>query len=278
MLTFAATGIAGYVFPRHLRAIEECEGKLVVGYDPFDSVGFLDAHSMECGFFKDFKSFSKECLYVQPDYFVICSPNHVHFEQCLAGLRNRANVICEKPVVLTYNDICRLKDCEAETGRKVFTILQSRLKPELISLRDQITSGHKVHLLYHTPRGRWYNQTWKADVRKSGGLETNIGVHMFDLLLWFFGDEFRRVRLSTRKPYRVIGEFETPKAQISFDLSVEPFNSVKREIVIDGERIDFTGGFTNLHTESYKQIMAGQGFTLDDAAPSIKLCERLRRM
>jgi len=147
-----------------------------------------------------------------------------------------------------------------------------------MKVKDEVTTNHKVHLQYHTPRGPWYFRSWKNDIRQSGGLATNIGIHMFDLLLWLFGSDFRDVKLTHKKLERVAGSFVTPNADVTFDLSVESAHNVCREIIIDGERIDFTGNFTDLHTISYKKILAGEGFVVDDATPSVMLCETIRHM
>jgi len=278
MLKFAITGVAGYVAPRHLRAIKDCGGTVVAAIDPFDSVGILDSYNKDCFFTKDWKEFCSYCSFEQPDYFVICSPNVYHFEQCLTGLRLKANVICEKPVVLTLTDIKRLQDCEEETGTKVNTILQVRLKPELQALKDRVTNGHKVFLRYYTPRGKWYHITWKAQTRCSGGLATNIGVHMFDTLLWIFGENYKKVTLIEKNDERIVGSFTTDKALVEFDLSISPNHEVTRTLMVDDELVDFTTNFTNLHSESYRHIIEGNGFGLDIAKPSVGLCEKIRHL
>jgi len=277
MLKFVIYGVAGYVAPRHLRAIKDCGGTVVGACDPFDSVGLLDSYNKECEYFKNQKDFERFCMMEQPDYTVICTPNYLHYDQCLVGLRTRSDVICEKPIVLTGDDLKRLRNVELETEHRVYTILQCRLKPELIELKEKITEGHKVFLRYHTPRGRWYKNTWKNGVRTSGGLATNIGVHMFDILLWLFGTTFSKLTLIEKTEDRVVGSFETPRASIEFDLSIEPANGVRRQLFVDDICIDFTENFTNLHTESYKKILTGDGFGLDDAEPSVTICEKIRK-
>lgn len=277
-MTFAMTGVAGYVAPKHLQAIKDCGGELISATDPHDSVGILDSYNRECYFSKDFDKFYRHCIKKSPDYFVIASPNFQHYDQCLHGLRLRSTVICEKPIVLTVNDIKRLGDCEVETESRVYTILQLRLKPELVALRDNITEGHRVSVRYYTPRGHWYNSSWKNNVRMSGGLATNIGIHLFDLVLWLFGSEFNGLALTKKNKDHVKGSFATEKAEIAFDLSISPKHEVLREIEIDGELVNFTDNFTNLHTLSYQKIIAGEGFGLDVAEPSVKLCEMIRRM
>jgi UDP-N-acetyl-2-amino-2-deoxyglucuronate dehydrogenase len=288
MKKFALFGTAGFVAPRHLKAIKEVGGSLVASYDPFDSVGILDSFFPNSLFSTNIEEFS-EFLRAGVDYFSICSPNYLHSEHAKFGLNYGADVICEKPLVLNVEMLERLKEEEKKSGHRVYSILQLRLHPAIIALRERVRSmpldkRFDVDLTYIASRGPWYYASWKGDVAKSGGLATNIGIHFFDMLLWIFGPlKESVVEVSERD--RVSGVLHLERADVRYFLSINekflPEVAIKggkrtfRLLKMGGEEIEFSDGFTDLHTESYRQILAGKGFTLDDARPSIKLLENL---
>jgi UDP-N-acetyl-2-amino-2-deoxyglucuronate dehydrogenase len=207
------------------------------------------------------------------DYVVVCSPNYLHDAHCRFGLRIGANVICEKPVVLNARNVDALMIIEQETGKKVFNILQLRLHPEVIRLKERVSSGHYVDLKYVTPRGKWYFQSWKGDENKSGGIVTNIGIHLFDMLLWVFG-ECEQWHVHSKLKSSTTGVLTMQKCKAFWSLSVE--GAAERFLLIDGKPFDFTNGFTELHTASYNEIIAGRGFELPEAKKAIELVNKLR--
>jgi UDP-N-acetyl-2-amino-2-deoxyglucuronate dehydrogenase len=293
---FAITGVSGFVAPRHLRAIRDTGNRLVAATDPHDAAGVLDSYSFGVRFFPETERFDRhlEKLRRGPEadrvhYVSICSPNYLHDAHIRLALRVGAHAICEKPIVINPWNLDALADLEQETGREVRTILQLRVHPSLIALRDRVLAAgkanHDVTLTYITARGPWYFMSWKGQEDRSGGLATNIGVHFFDLLIWIFG----AVRSSTvhqRETRRCAGFLELERARVRWFLSADhedlPFDAVPgertthRSIVVDGEDIEFSEGFTNLHSRSYEQILAGGGFGIDDARPSIELVHRIR--
>ncbi|OJX38355.1 MAG: oxidoreductase [Chloroflexi bacterium 44-23] len=297
MKNFALIGAAGYIAPRHLRAIRDTGNRLVAATDPHDSVGILDQFAFDTRFFTEIERFDRhlEKLRRGPvadsvDYVSICSPNYLHDAHCRLGLRVGADVICEKPLVINPWNLDPLQDLEQETGHKINTVLQLRLLPSLIELRNKIQSNnfnglHDVLLTYITSRGSWYHSSWKGEQEKSGGVATNIGIHFFDLLQWLFG-MVADVKLFHNDPKRMSGYIELEKAKVRWYLSVDatdlPFNSLPgtkstfRSITVDGEEIEFSSGFTDLHTEVYRQILEGNGFGIDDSRPSIQLTHRIR--
>ena len=297
MKNFAILGVAGVVAPRHLEAIIANGGRIVAAADPNDSVGVLDRYSFEVPFFTEVDRFERylEELRLGPadgrvHYLTICSPNFRHEDHCRLGLRLGADVICEKPVVISPQRIDGLLELEAATGRRVWTILQLRTDDRLASLREELKRSkpgprHDVVLTYVTARGRWYDVSWKGDVEKSGGVATNIGVHMFDLLVWLFGPAIGHA-VHLHGPRRMAGVLELEHARVSWLLSVEENDLPRsareagkrsfRTITIDGTEIDFSVGFTELHARVYERTMAGNGFSLEDARPSIDLAHRVR--
>lgn len=297
MKNFALSGVAGYIAPRHLKAISETGNRLITAVDPHDSVGILDHYGYDISFFCEFERFDRhlEKLRRGPDdervhYLSVCVPNYLHDAHCRLALRIGADVICEKPLVINPWNLDALKELEVESGNRIFTVLQLRTHPRLLQLRnlllnDSTSSQHDVVLTYISARGIWYDFSWKGDLTKSGGVATNIGIHFFDLLLWLFGDVGDiKVYLSDKK--RMSGFLALEKANVKWFLStdhtdlpfpVEPGNrSTYRSITVDGEEIEFSGGFSNLHTRVYEETLAGRGFGIDDARSSIDLTYRIR--
>jgi UDP-N-acetyl-2-amino-2-deoxyglucuronate dehydrogenase len=296
MTNFAITGVGGVVAPRHLRAIAETGGRLIAAVDPSDSVGVLDQHALDIPFFTEVDRFDRylEKARLGPDegrlhYLSVCSPNHLHDAHCRLGLRLKADVICEKPVVINPWNLDALTELEHETGHRVWTVLQLRTHDRLIALRDELRRStptkREVVLTYVTARGRWYDVSWKGNVEKSGGVATNIGVHMFDLLIWLFGRPLAHP-LHLAEPRRMAGVLELEHAHVSWFLSVDerdlPESSRKtgqrtfRSISVDGTPVEFSTGFEDLHTRVYQRTLAGDGFGVDDARASIELAHRIR--
>jgi UDP-N-acetyl-2-amino-2-deoxyglucuronate dehydrogenase len=290
MKNFAILGVGGYIAPRHLQAIKDTGNKIVCAHDPFDSVGILDRYSQDIAYFKDFEKFESFIESNQIDYFSICTPNYLHFDHIRCALRNNCHAICEKPLVLTLKEIEYLQNLEQKTGKKVFNILQLRTHPSLIKLKEKIDTTplkekYQIDLTYITSRGPWYFETWKEDQRKSGGLATNIGIHFFDMLTWIFGGvEQNEVYEKTDKTNS--GYLELEKAQVNWKLSIDKNQLPKkaqeknmttfRSIRINGEEIEFSDGFTDLHTEVYKQILSHGAFGLELAKKSIIIAEEIR--
>lgn len=274
--TFILIGASGYVAPRHMAAIKAVDGDLIAAVDPHDSVGVLDRYFPKCQFFRDhLDAFEK----VKADYAVICTPNNTHGVMAWHAMEAGMNVILEKPATITAGRIDELQEIEKATGKRVFCILQMRLHPEAESMKHQQSKDtwRVVGIDYHTPRGPWYFESWKANKAKSGGILFNIGIHLFDLAISTFGlplsstyDKF----INEVSDHDAIGSLELEHAAVSFDLSI---NGHKRERIfyVDGEPYDFTNGFDDLHLQSYINILSGKGFTLEDARPAIELCERL---
>jgi UDP-N-acetyl-2-amino-2-deoxyglucuronate dehydrogenase len=290
------TGVAGFVAPRHLRAIKDTGNRLIAALDPHDSAGILDAFAPGARFFTEFERFDRHLDKLRrtaPEhrmhFLSVCSPNYLHDAHIRLALRCGADVICEKPVVINPWNLDALEQLEQETGRKVNTVLQLRLHPELIALKRRLDAEpsrcHEVELTYITTRGPWYFVSWKGDVERSGGLATNIGIHFFDLLIWLFGDVLRS-EIHLREPERSGGFLECARASVSWFLSVRPEDlpfrhepgsrTTFRSIQVDGSAVEFTEGFTDLHTRVYEETLAGRGFGLDVARPSIELAYRIR--
>ncbi len=294
---FAITGVAGYIAPRHLKAIHETGNRLVAAVDPKDSVGMLDQYAFDVRFFTEFERFDRHLEKLRRGaeaqrvhYLSICSPNYLHDAHCRAALRVGADAICEKPLVINPWNLEPLQELEQETGRRIYNILQLRVHPKLVQLRESLRQQvrdvqHNVVLTYVTARGFWYHTSWKGQTDKSGGIATNIGIHLFDLLLWLFG-EAGESRVHYADAHRMSGFLELERARVTWFLSVDvndlPFapqpgkKTTYRSITIDGEEIEFTEGFTDLHTRVYEEILAGRGFGINDARPSISLVHRLR--
>jgi len=295
MKNFALVGAAGYIAPRHLQAIRDTGNNLVAALDKFDSVGIMDSYFPKADFFTEFERFDRHLeklkrLGQKIDYVSICSPNYLHDSHIRFALRHHADAICEKPLVLNPWNVDALEEIEKETGKRVFTILQLRLHPNIIQLKKEIDAApagkvFDVNLDYITSRGKWYHHSWKGDEQKSGGIATNIGIHFFDMLLWVFG-QVKDVQVKSYEPDLASGFFELQKARIHWKLSINENHlpdEIKakgkrtyRSMKMDGKEIEFSDGFTELHTNSYKEILAGKGFGLKDARPSIELAHEIR--
>lgn len=277
---FALIGAAGYIAPRHLKAIQEVGGNLAAAYDISDTVGILDTYFPDCEFFTDEFAFYDFLMDTCPvDYLVVCSPNHLHEEHCYAGLKLNADVICEKPLCLTTESLLLLSEAQAYTNKHIYTILQLRLHPMLLELKKEMESStqekHEVSVEYFTPRGKWYHTSWKGDVRKSGGIATNIGIHLFDLVSWLFG-EVKELSVDKNSATESSGTLELEKATVQWNLSIDSTVSPKRQITIDGKAYEFTKGFADLHTVSYREILNNKGFTIQDVKPSVAIVEKIR--
>ena len=292
--SFALIGAAGFVAPRHMRAIKDTGGKLVAALDPSDSVGVMDSHFPDTRFFTEFERFDR---YVDRlsregrklDYISICSPNYLHDAHVRFALRSGCDAICEKPLVLNPRNIDGLLDIEKATNRKIHTILQLRLHPAIKALRDKIASEkgsgvHDVDLTYIASRGRWYYISWKGDEAKSGGIATNIGVHFFDMLSFLFGPLQKNV-VHHRAADCAAGYLVYDNARVRWFLSINARDIPRsagdnartfRSITLDGREIEFSEGFTDLHTRSYQEILAGRGFPLADVRPSIETVSQIR--
>lgn len=292
---FALIGAAGFVAPRHMKAIKDTGNNLVAAYDPFDSVGIIDSYFPEAAFFVEFERFDRHLEKlrrkdVAVDYISICSPNYIHDAHIRFALRYGSDVICEKPIVLNPWNVEALQEIEKDSGHRVNTILQLRLHPNVIALRERIKQEpsdrmYDLDLTYITSRGNWYFASWKGEERKSGGIATNIGVHFFDMLQWIFGNvKANYVHLHTHD--RAAGYLELEKARVRWFLSINadtlPEEVKKkggrtyRSLTIQQEEFEFSEGFADLHTVSYKDILQGKGFSMEDAKPSIQLVYDIR--
>jgi UDP-N-acetyl-2-amino-2-deoxyglucuronate dehydrogenase len=297
MANFALIGAAGYIAPRHMQAIKATGNQLMVALDPSDSVGIIDSYAPDSSFFTEFERFDRHIDKVQRadqaervHYTSICSPNYLHDSHIRFALRAGTDAICEKPLVLNPWNIDGLRQMEEDTGRKVNTILQLRLHPAIVALRDKVHAGrgdrkHEVDLTYITSRGRWFLHSWKGDSKKSGGIATNIGVHFFDMLHFIFGGlQINRVHLN--QDVRAAGYLEYEHARVRWFMSVdvndlpasqrEQGQRTFRSITVDGEEIEFSGGFTDLHTTSYERILAGEGFGLEENRCAIQTVADIR--
>lgn len=292
MATFALVGAAGYVAPRHMRAIQSIGGALKVAFDPKDSVGAIDNYFPDASFFVEFERFDRHIDKLRRrgeriDYISICSPNYLHDAHCRFALRSDADAICEKPLVMNPWNVDGLVEMEARTGRSISTILQLRLHPAVQALKSKIeasTADHfSIDLTYITSRGRWYHASWKGDDEKSGGIATNIGVHFFDALVYLFGPAKLSI-VHARDRSRAAGYLVCGRASIRWFLSVDRDDlppsargkTTYRSILVDGEEVEFSEGFTDLHTRSYEEIIAGRGFGLETARPSIEIVSAFR--
>lgn len=294
---FALIGAAGYIAPRHMQAIRDTGNRLVAAYDPNDSVGVIDSYFPEADFFTEFERFDRHVDKRRRanherkiDFVSICSPNYLHDSHMRFALRSGADAICEKPLVLNPWNIDGLKEIEQDTGRRINTILQLRVHPAILALRDAVRCSagarkHDVELTYITSRGHWYLQSWKGDERKSGGIATNIGVHFFDMLHFIFG-RLEECVVHASTPTMAAGYLEYEHARARWFLSVDLDDVPKalrasgqrtyRSITVDGEEIEFSGGFTDLHTRSYEAILAGKGYGLEDVRFSIEVVSQFR--
>jgi UDP-N-acetyl-2-amino-2-deoxyglucuronate dehydrogenase len=295
-MNFALIGAAGYIAPRHMKAIKDIGHTLVAAVDRFDCVGVMDSYFPDADFFVETERFDRHLDKLRRkgekkvDYVSICSPNYLHDAHIRLALRNQSHAICEKPLVLNPWNVDALKEIEEESGRKIHVILQLRLHPAIIALQEKIRNGpadkvYDVDLTYITSRGRWYFISWKGDPERSGGVATNIGVHFFDMLALIFG-EARESTVHYSGPRHAAGLLRTERARIRWFLSVDA-NTLPQEIrasgqrtyrsiTIDGEEVEFSEGFTDLHTESYRHILAGKGFGVEDASPSIRIVYTIR--
>jgi UDP-N-acetyl-2-amino-2-deoxyglucuronate dehydrogenase len=291
MKNFALMGAAGYIAPRHLKAIKDTGNTLTAAYDVFDSVGIMDSFFPDCSFFTEFELFDRHLSKNKnTDFVSVCTPNYLHDAHIRYGLRLGADVICEKPLVLNPWNVDALEQIEKETGKRVFNILQLRLHDAIINLKREVEASPKekvfdVDLTYITSRGNWYYTSWKGDSRKSGGVATNIGVHFYDMLSWVFG-AVKANRVHVMSHDRVAGYLEFEKARVRYFLSIN-FDTLPtdvkatgkrtfRSLTMEGREIEFSDGFTELHTNSYKKILAGEGFGLSEAKNCISIVHDIR--
>jgi UDP-N-acetyl-2-amino-2-deoxyglucuronate dehydrogenase len=294
-MNFALVGVGGFIAPRHLDAIHALGHKLIAAYDPNDSVGIMDRYFPDCRFFTKFEKFSEfvnQCRGTQHEiqYVSICSPNDMHASHIQFAMRAGAHAICEKPLVLSTRDLDQLIDMEKKSDRRVFTVLQLRHHGKIQELKSRVASEkrdkpYEVDLTYMTSRGQWYHESWKGDIRRSGGLSSNIGIHFFDMLTWVFGG-CRKATLLERTPSRERGQLELAGAKVNWFLSIDrgdlPKSAVEqgkttfRSITIDGQEFEFSDGFTELHKEVYRSVLAGNGFGVAEARKAIQVVEDLR--
>ncbi len=295
MKNFVLIGAGGYIAPRHMKAIKDTGNSLLAALDKHDSVGILDSYFPETDFFTEFERFDRHCEKlkrqgIKIDYVSVCSPNYLHDSHIRFGLRIGADVICEKPIVLNPWNIDALMEIEKETGKNVNTILQLRLHPAIIALREKVNkdnSGkiYNVDLNYITSRGHWYHASWKGDIQKSGGIATNIGIHFFDMLLWIFGGVKKNI-VRQHNSDTASGSLHLDKATVNWILSINADNlpaeaknngkRTHRSLTIDGEEFEFSEGFTELHTRSYEKILAGEGFSIEETKKSVQLAHDIR--
>jgi UDP-N-acetyl-2-amino-2-deoxyglucuronate dehydrogenase len=298
MNRFALIGAAGYIAPRHLKAIKETDNVLIAALDPFDSVGIIDSFFPEADFFTEPERFDRHLDKLRRkgkdskiDYVSICSPNYLHDAHIRMALRNDADAICEKPLVLNPWNLDGLEEIEKETGKRIYNILQLRHHPSIIDLKNKIEKSdkkiHNIELTYITSRGKWYFYSWKGDVAKSGGVVTNIGIHFFDMLSWIFG-KVEKNTVHLFESNKAAGILQLKNANVKWYLSLDkndlPEQAVSenkptfRSITVDGDEIEFSGGFTDLHTVSYQKVLSGQGFGLKDARNSIEIVHQIRHL
>ncbi|HUX57714.1 MAG TPA: Gfo/Idh/MocA family oxidoreductase [Bacteroidales bacterium] len=292
---FGIIGVAGYIAVRHLHAIKETGNNLLASLDKFDSVGRIDNYFPESDFFVEFERFDRHFDKLKRtgtkiDYVSICSPNYLHDSHIRFALRHQAEAICEKPIVLNPWNIEALQEIENETGHKIYTVLQLRLHPKLQELREKVLNGPKgkiydVDLSYITSRGNWYSISWKGDIQKSGGVATNIGIHFFDMLIWIFGTSKKNI-VHLSEPNKAAGFLELENARVRWFLSLD-YNDIPdhvktngqrtfRSITVEGKEIEFSDGFADLHTLSYKEILTGRGFGLKEAKQSVETAYTIR--
>ena len=285
---FGLIGVAGYIAERHLKALKDTGNNLLASLDRFDSVGLIDNYFPKSDFFVEFERFDRHFDKLKRsgtkiDYVSICSPNYLHDSHIRFALRHHADAVCEKPIVLNPWNLDALKEIENETGHKIHTVLQLRLHPKITELRNRIQNGprdkvYDVDLTYITSRGNWYYISWKGDIQKSGGIATNIGIHFFDMLGWIFGEEKNNV-VNLSELNKAGGYLELKNARVRWFLSLD-YNDIPaevretgqrtfRSITIEGEEVEFSEGFTDLHTATYREIIAGRGFGLDEARQSV---------
>jgi UDP-N-acetyl-2-amino-2-deoxyglucuronate dehydrogenase len=275
MKTFVLIGAAGYVAPKHMAAIKETGGDLIAILDPHDSVGILDSYFPDCKYFSEFVEFEEFCLDNKPDYVVVCSPNYLHFEHCLWALESGIDVICEKPTVLTVGELRYLLVVASMMQREVYSILQLRLGASAIVLKANNIQPHSASLVYYTPRGSWYNSSWKGEIQKSGGLVTAIGVHLLDLLLWLYGPDYSIINWDNSSD-SCIGQLNISGTVVTIDLSIRWGNSPERLLIVDGTGYSLSDNFNGFHSVCYQNILDGKGVSLSDLGRTIELCQELR--
>lgn len=297
MKRFALIGAAGYIAPRHMRAIKETGNDLTAALDPFDSVGIIDSFFPQADFFTEPERFDRHLDKLRRkgdgskiDFVSICSPNYLHDAHIRMALRNDANAICEKPLVLNPWNLDGLEEIETESGNNIYNILQLRHHPSIIALKEKFDKLpddkiHDIELTYITSRGKWYFYSWKGDVTKSGGIVTNIGIHFFDMLSWIFG-EAKGNTVHLMEENKAAGILQLKKANVKWFLSLDkndlPEQAVKnglptyRSITIDKDELEFSGGFTDLHTVSYQSILNGSGFRISEARNSIQIVHGIK--
>ncbi|MGQ7846341.1 Gfo/Idh/MocA family protein [Granulosicoccus sp. 3-233] len=295
MKSFAIIGAAGYIAPRHMTAIRDTGNVLVAAMDRNDSVGIIDSYFPDADYFTEFERFDRHIDLMRRegnpvDYISVCSPNYLHDSHVRFAMRSNADAICEKPLVLNAHNIDGLLDVEKDTGRKVNTILQLRVHPAILALKKKVAAGsgnekYDVDLTYITSRGKWYLQSWKGEQAKSGGIATNIGVHFYDMLHFVFGDLQDNI-VHLNEPTRAAGYLEYANARVRWFLSIdagdlpavakEKGSRTYRSITANGEEIEFSGGFTDLHTVSYQEILAGRGFGLEENRVAIETVAHIR--
>ena len=295
MKNFVLIGAAGYIAPRHMKAIKETGNNLVAAYDPYDGIGILDNYFPKASFFTEFERFDRHLekikrLGIKIDYVSICSPNYLHDSHIRYGLRIGADVICEKPIVLNPWNVEALIELEEEYSNSVYTILQLIHHDSILNLKDKIDNGnqdvvHDIDLTYITSRGKWYHNSWKGNIDKSGGIASNIGVHFFDMLQWIFGD-LKKLSVDTKTNDTNAGVIFLERANVNWFLSINADNlpneilksgeTTYRTLSISGQEIQFSKGFTDLHTVSYEKILNGEGYGLRDAKKSIEIVSKIR--
>ena len=295
MKNFALIGAGGYIAPRHMKAIKDTGNNLLAALDKHDSVGILDNYFPDTDFFTEFERFDRHLEKlkrqgIKTDYVSVCSPNYLHDAHIRFGLRIGADVICEKPIVLNPWNIDALLEIEKETGKNIYTILQLRLHPAIIALKEKIAAApsdkkYNINLQYITSRGHWYHTSWKGEVSKSGGIATNIGVHFFDMLMWIFG-AVKENNVMQHAAETASGNLVLEKATVNWMLSIDA-NTLPaeakaagkrtfRKLTIDDEAFEFSDGFTELHTKSYEEIIAGRGFAMSETKAAIQLVHEIR--
>ena len=296
MKNFALIGAAGYIAPRHMKAIKDTNNNLLAAFDKNDSVGVIDSYFPNADFFVEFERFDRhiEKLKYEKELFLdfvsICSPNYLHDAHIRFALRSGADAICEKPLVLNPWNIDKLKKVEENQGKKIYNILQLRVHPSIIALKEKVKNANKdikfeVDLTYLTSRGHWYYTSWKGDHTKSGGIATNIGVHFYDMLSWIFGDVQENI-VHVHEKDRAAGYLEFENARVKWFLAInsdylpqeikEKGQTTFRSITIDGEELEFSGGFTDLHTMVYQDILEGKGYGLEAARTAIEIVHDIR--
>jgi len=296
MKDFALIGAAGYIAVRHMKAIKETNNNLIAALDRYDSIGIIDSYFPEADFFTEFERFDRHIDKIKRDksrelnYVSICTPNYLHDSHIRFALKQNAHAICEKPMVLNPWNVDALQEFEKGTDKKIFNILQLRLHPSIIALKKEVENAPKnkifdIDLTYLTSRGKWYGISWKGDIQKSGGVATNIGVHFFDMLTWIFGDVKENI-VHLSETEKNGGYLKLKRANVRWFLSVD-YNDIPekikvtgqrtyRSIIINNKKLEFSGGFTDLHTLSYQEILKGNGFGIEEVRRSTNIVYNIR--